>query len=117
VVQRQQAWYFRVLLHLDKLLCSAVVFHLATSPEVEGACYFPRDVSGADLGGFVGFERTPLFVDSFDLLVLCYSQQCLTLSTGVPVQFDYRIIFSMQFNSTCSEVICSIFLRVELASA
>jgi len=41
-------------------------------------------ISGADLGGgFVGFERTPHFADSFDLLVLCYSQQCSTLSTGV----------------------------------
>ena len=28
VVERQQAWYFGILLHLDKLLCSAVVFHL-----------------------------------------------------------------------------------------
>ena len=28
MVERPQAWYFRVLLHLDKLLCSAVVFRL-----------------------------------------------------------------------------------------
>jgi len=28
VVERQQAWYFGVLLHLNKLLCSAVVFRL-----------------------------------------------------------------------------------------
>ena len=31
------------------------------------------DIRGGSRGGFVGFERTPLFVDSFDLLVLCYS--------------------------------------------
>ena len=43
------------------------------------------NITGADIGGFVGFERTPLFADSFDLLVLCYSQQCSTLSAGVPV--------------------------------
>ena len=28
MVERQQAWYFGVLLHLDKLLCSAFVFRL-----------------------------------------------------------------------------------------
>ena len=28
LVERQQAWYFGVLLHLDKLLCSAIVFRL-----------------------------------------------------------------------------------------
>ena len=59
--------------------------------------------SGADLGGFVGFEPTPLFADSFDLLVLCYSQLCLTLSAGVPVQFGYCVMFSVQFNSTCMQ--------------
>ena len=47
-------------------------------------------------GGFVGFERTTVFADSFDLLVFCYSQQCSTLSAGVPVQFGYCIIFSVQ---------------------
>jgi len=48
-------------------------------------------LSRANLGGFVGFERTPLFADSFDLLVLCYSQQCSTLSAGMPVQFGYCV--------------------------
>ena len=52
---------------------------------------------GGSGGGVVGFEQTPLFADSFDLLVLCYSQLCLTLSAGVPVQFGYCII-SVQFN-------------------
>jgi len=28
VVERQKAWYFGVLLHLNKMLCSAVVFRL-----------------------------------------------------------------------------------------
>jgi len=77
--------------------------------------------SGADLGG-IRWVRMNLFADSLDLLVLCYSQQCSTLSAGMPVQFGYCIIFSVQYKSTCracSEVICScsIFLRVELASA
>jgi len=31
VVESQQAWYFGVLLHLDKLLCSAVVFRFTRS--------------------------------------------------------------------------------------
>jgi len=35
--------------------------------------YYLSFSAGADLGGFVGFERTPLFADSFDLLILCYS--------------------------------------------
>jgi len=30
-------------------------------------------IAGADLGGVVGFEQTPLYADSFNLLVLCYS--------------------------------------------
>ena len=45
-------------------------------------------MTGADRGGggvFIGFERTPLFTDSVNLLVLCYSQQCLTLGAGMPV--------------------------------
>jgi len=47
--------------------------------------------AGADLG--VRWVRTnTLFADSLDLLVLCYSQRCLTLSAGVPVQFGYCII-------------------------
>ena len=37
-------------------------------------------LSGADLGGFVGFERTPLLQDSFHVFFLCYSHQCLSLS-------------------------------------
>jgi len=49
------------------------------------------------------FEWTPLFADSFDLLVLCYSQQHSTLSASVPVQFGYCIIFFVQFNSTCMQ--------------
>ena len=48
-----------------------------------------ESLQGQIYGGFVGFERPPLFADSFDLLVLCYSQQCSTLSAGVPVQFGY----------------------------
>ena len=50
-------------------------------------------------------EPPPLFADSFDLLVLCYYQQCLTLSE------------SPLFNSiqcVCSEII---FPRVELCVA
>ena len=34
--------------------------------------------------GFVGFEQTPLIPVSFDLLVLCYSQQCLNLNKSSP---------------------------------
>jgi len=58
---------------------------------------------GADLGGVRWVRTNPLFADSFDLLVLCYSKQCSTLSAGVPVQFGYCIIFSVQFNSTCMQ--------------
>ena len=60
-------------------------------------------MSGADLGGggFVGFERTLLFADSFDLLVLCYSQQCTTLSASwhaSPVWLLYNLLRAIQFN-------------------
>jgi len=60
----------------------------------------PREIRSGSRG--VRWVRTnPLYGDSFDLLVLCYSQQCSTLSAGVPVQFGYCIISSVQFNSTC----------------
>ena len=72
--------------------------------------------TGADLGGFVGFERTPLFVDSFDLPVLCNSQQCFTLSTGIPVQFGYCIVFPVQFNSMCMQLSNLFNFSVELSS-
>ena len=74
-------------------------------------------------GGFVGLERTPLFTDLFDLLVLLLLPACLTLSACVPVLSGYCII-SVQSRALISRtvysvklVICSIFLRVELASA
>ena len=51
-------------------------------------------------GGVVGFEKTPLFADSSNLLVCCYSQQCSTLRAGKQVQFGYCIIYSVQFYLT-----------------
>jgi len=56
--------------------------------------------AGADLGGVRWVRTNPPFADSFDLLVLCYSQQRSTLSAGVPVQFGYcsNLLRAIQFN-------------------
>ena len=74
--------------------CTSKDSQVDTSPHTCSRAYAPTDMSqtgGGSRGGFVGFERTPLF-----LLIhltywffdnLCYSQQCSTLSAGVPVQF------------------------------
>ena len=54
LVEREQAWYFGMRLHLHKLLCSAVIFRLlhqlsafplVLDEQVACVCYFPRDVS------------------------------------------------------------------------
>ena len=84
---------------------------LQNSGDVEGR--------GRSRGGSLGSNEPPfLLIHSFDLLVLYYSQQCSTLSAGVPVQFGYCLVNLLcAIQRACSEVICSIFLRVELASA
>ena len=62
--------------------------------------------SGGSRRGSLGSNKPPFFFpDLFDLLVRCYSQQCLTLSASSPCN-------SVQ--CACSEII---FLRVELCVA
>ena len=74
-------------------------------------------------GGFVGFERTPLFTDLFDLLVLIvtpsvFDNHCLC---AIPVWLLYNlrpIAHIVTAIGKFDEVsFLSIFLGVELASA
>ena len=76
-------------------------------------------VAGADLGGFVGFERTPLFTDLFDLLVLIVTPSMYTQRLRAsPVWLLYNLRPIACIDIAIGEVvICSVFLRVELASA
>ena len=84
------------------------------------------DGSGADLGGgggFVGFERTPLFTDSFDLLVLIVTPSVFDNHRlrASPVWLLYNLRLIARIDTAIGEFgevsFLSVFLGVELASA
>ena len=85
MVEHQQVWYFRVLLHLDKLLCSAVVFHFTRS----GRCVlFPSGCVQLQLNSYSDIQP-------WRTCVRCSLSSLQNASNGSPSQRLHKHLYTI----------------------